>query len=309
MYFISNEGTSDAAVNLALEEYCFRRLDPSNDYLIFYINAPSIIFGAHQNPWEEINSAYVKQENIPVIRRISGGGAVYHDAGNLNYSFITSHSKKTFGRFDSFTRPIIDALNRQDIPAIHAHQNVIQVNGKKVSGNAQFANLKRLMSHGTLLFNTDLRAMDLALGSTLQPVSSKGIRSKKREVGNVSDYLKASKTMDGFVHTLLADLSERYGKMEKYALSDEDWANIHHMANDKYRTWEWVYGHTPKFVIKEPYILDGIDSTVLIHIDKGIIKRIESKAHSKNINTLRPWSRLIDRRYRPDEVRHVLNGI
>ena len=308
MFLISNKGSTDAAVNLALEEYCVRGLDPNRDYLLFYVNDPAIIIGAHQNPWMEINTAYVRQQGIPVVRRISGGGAVYHDNGNLNFCFITRYRKERFGRFDSFTRPIINALNRLGIPAIGTHGNVIQVRGKKISGNAQFADMQRMFSHGTLLFNADLKTMNRALDSGLSPVESRGVRSIKKDVGNLVGFLKTPMTMNRFIHALQADLSEQFGKIKNHELSENAWADIHKLADRKYRRWKWVYGRTPKFVVRKIFDPGGENGAVLVYIDKGIIQHIENKSDPKDIRIKEAASQLTGCRFSPVLVRRVLKG-
>jgi lipoate-protein ligase A len=295
---------TDPAINLALEEYCFRQLDPRHDYLLFYVNEPAIIIGAHQNPWEQIDAAYIKKEGIPLIRRISGGGAVYHDRGNINVCFMTPHRRETFGHFELFTQPIIDTLNRLGIPAVHAHQNTIQVKGKKISGYAQFANMKRMFSHGTLLFSAQLDVLARALNSKFTPLSTKAIRSVKRDVANISDFLKTPMSIEPFMEILFKDISTVYGNPKKYELSPEAWSDIYQLANEKYKTWAWVYGHSPKFTVKEQRQHDGKILTVLICVDKGIIERIECEAN--RLEALRLSNQWVGKRFLPGAVKKGL---
>ena len=153
---IDNNNVTDPCINLSLEEFCVRNLDMKDDYLLFYINEPSIIIGKHQNTIEEINMKYVKDNNINVVRRISGGGTVYHDKGNLNFSFMTRHSQKSIHNFKLFTDPVIRVLNQLGVKAILNGRNDITVEGRKISGNAQFTDTRSMFSHGTLLFDSDI---------------------------------------------------------------------------------------------------------------------------------------------------------
>src|SRR5690554_2341039 len=155
MIFIDNEGNNDPHLNLALEEYIVRNFK-DKDYLLFYINEPSIIIGRNQNTLEEINQSYVEENGIHVVRRISGGGAVYHDLGNLNFSFITNYDKKSLNNFRKFTEPIINVLQSLEVNAELKGRNDIVADGRKISGNAQFSTAKRMFSHGTLLFDSNL---------------------------------------------------------------------------------------------------------------------------------------------------------
>ncbi|MBK7159525.1 MAG: lipoate--protein ligase, partial [Ignavibacteria bacterium] len=147
---IENNNITDPFINLSLEEYCVRKLDMKDDYLLFYINEPSIIIGKHQNTIEEINAKYVNENNINVVRRISGGGTVYHDKGNLNFSFMTKHSQKSIHNFKLFTDPVIKVLNQMGVNAKLNGRNDITVEERKISGNAQFTDTKSMFSHGTL---------------------------------------------------------------------------------------------------------------------------------------------------------------
>ncbi len=309
MLLISNRNTYDAAINLALEEYCLKTLDPEQDYLLFYVNRSAVIIGAHQNPWEEVDEKYVKQKDIPIFRRMSGGGAVYHDTGNLNFAFITNYRKETFGRFDNFTQPIIDALSYLEITAVYAQGNCIEIDGKKISGWAQFSNFKRMLSHGTLLFSSDLNVLNRALTSKFKTVSTKAISSAKREVINVSPSLTDTITLEDLTDILIDKSASRFSRITKYELSNEAWSRIYELANIKYRAWEWVYGRSPKFVVRENHHMIGGRQPILLHVVKGIIRHVEIKTNKTPANrTSKVTDMLVGKRYDPDKVRRILRG-
>ena len=174
MLFVDNQNEHDPAVNLALEEYVLRNAQTDEDLLLFYINAPSIIIGRHQNTLEEINRDYVEEHGIHIVRRLSGGGAVYHDLGNLNFSFLTGYQPENFRNFKKFTEPVIRALAKLGVLAELNGRNDILVDGRKVSGNAQYLSKNRMVSHGTLLFNSDLSHVTGALHVKDEKITSKG---------------------------------------------------------------------------------------------------------------------------------------
>ncbi|WP_040932137.1 lipoate--protein ligase family protein, partial [Paenibacillus larvae] len=163
MLFIDNQGITDPRINLAIEEYALKYLSTEQTYLLFYINEPSIIIGKNQNTIEEINMDYVKQQELHVVRRLSGGGAVYHDLGNLNFSFITKDDGNSFHNFLKFTEPVIEALRKLGVEAELSGRNDIQVGERKISGNAQFTTRGRMFSHGTLLFHSEMENVVSAL--------------------------------------------------------------------------------------------------------------------------------------------------
>src|SRR6185437_2638118 len=156
MLFVDNRDVTDARLNLALEEHVLRNRVEDDDLLLFYVNAPAIIIGRNQNTIEEIDSDVVAARGIRVVRRVSGGGAVYHDLGNLNFSFMTRDVHARFNRYDLFNRPVVDALRDLGVPAELGGRNDILVEGRKISGNAQFARPDRMFSHGTLVFDSNL---------------------------------------------------------------------------------------------------------------------------------------------------------
>ncbi|MEH7800355.1 lipoate--protein ligase LplJ, partial [Bacillus pumilus] len=198
MLFIDNEQHYDPMINLAIEEYCLKYLDPEETYLLFYINQPSIIIGKNQNTIEEINTKYVEDNGIKVVRRLSGGGAVYHDKGNLNFSFITKDDGDSFHNFKKFTEPVIQALEKLGVKAELSGRNDIMADGRKISGNAQFATRGRIFSHGTLLFDSEIEHVVSALNVKKEKIESKGIKSIRSRVANISELMDQKMTTEEF---------------------------------------------------------------------------------------------------------------
>ena len=163
MKFVSNNNITDPTINLAMEEYVLKHLPADDSYFLFYVNEPSIIVGKNQNTIEEVNKQYIDDHHIHVVRRISGGGAVYHDKGNLNFSFVTSDDGNSFHNFKKFTEPIVQALQSMGVDAEMTGRNDIQVDTAKISGNAMVKVKNRMFSHGTLMLNSDLEEVQNAL--------------------------------------------------------------------------------------------------------------------------------------------------
>ncbi|CAN5444087.1 lipoate--protein ligase [soil metagenome] len=280
MLFIDNKNITDAALNLAIEEYCVRNLYMGNDmvmqdYLLFYINSPSIIIGKHQNTIEEINSPYVKEKKITVVRRISGGGAVYHDEGNLNFSFMTQYSHDSIHNFKKFTQPVIEYLNELGINAELNGRNDITVDGKKISGNAQFSNTRSMFSHGTLLFDSNLENVVDALNVKQEKIESKGIKSIRSRVVNIKELLGNDMTIQDFREGLLNKIYESSNEIQRYDLTDEEWKGIEKLSNEKYRNWEWNYGRSPEFNIQKEKRFDFGKIDARICVSKGLIEYIK----------------------------------
>ena len=197
MYFIDNKGITDPQINLAIEEYILRKMDIEEDsYLLFYINEPSIIIGKNQNTVEEIDTEFVENNGIKVVRRLSGGGAVYHDLGNLNYSFITKDDGESFRNFKKFTEPVVKALQKIGVNAELIGRNDLLVDGRKISGNAQFATQGRMFSHGTLMFDTEIEKVVSALRVRKDKIESKGIKSIRSRVANIAEFLDDDMTIE-----------------------------------------------------------------------------------------------------------------
>lgn len=275
MYFIDNKGITDPRVNLAIEEYVLKNMDiEKDDYLLFYINQPSIIIGKNQNTIEEINTDYVEENGIIVVRRLSGGGAVYHDLNNLNFSFLTKDDGNSFNNYKKFTQPVVDALANLGVNSELSGRNDILAEGKKVSGNAQYSTRGRMFSHGTLMFNLDIDAVVNSLKVKQDKIESKGIKSVRSRVANIIDFLPEKITVEQFRLEILKSIFGGEENIQFYELTEEDWANIHEISKNRYQQWDWNYGKSPRFNIQKTHRFPSGGIDIRLEVSKGIIEEI-----------------------------------
>ncbi|EKN70271.1 lipoyltransferase and lipoate-protein ligase [Neobacillus bataviensis LMG 21833] len=272
MLFIDNKGITDPRINLAIEEYALKNLDINESYLLFYINEPSIIIGKNQNTIEEINTEYVEGNGIHVVRRLSGGGAVYHDLGNLNFSFITKDDGESFHNFRKFTEPVVAALKKLGVNAELSGRNDLEVEGRKISGNAQFSTRGRMFSHGTLLFNSEMDHVVSALKVKKEKIESKGIKSVRSRVANISEFLEEKIDIQKFRSLILTSIFEGQEQIPEYVLTEEDWEKIHQLSKERYQNWDWNYGRSPKFNLQHSHRFPVGSIDVRLEVNKGIIE-------------------------------------
>lgn len=272
MKFISNNDITDPTLNLAMEEYVLKHMPNDDSYFLFYVNRPSIIIGKNQNTIEEVNQPYIDEHGIDVVRRISGGGAVYHDTGNLNFSFITDDDGNSFHNFKKFTEPIVEALKSLGLDAEKSGRNDIQVGKAKISGNAMVKVKDRMFSHGTLMLNSELNEVQNALRVNPAKIKSKGIKSVRSRVANISEFLTEPLDIDTFKEIILKTIFGEATQVEEYKLSDEDWANIEQLSNEKYRTWEWNYGRNPKYNFEREEKFEKGFVQIKLDVKKGRIE-------------------------------------
>lgn len=310
MKFILNTSTNPF-YNLALEEYVLKNADISQDYFIIWQNEPTIVIGKYQNALNEINTEFVKQNNINVVRRISGGGAVYHDMGNINFTFITKYDEKLLLDFKKFTVPVIYALGKLNIEAGVSGRNDIQIGEKKISGNAQHIYKDRFLHHGTLLFNSELENVVKSLNVDKDKIISKGIASVKSRITNIKDHLKSDISVDEFKRILISNIYEfNRTIIEEHKLSDKDVLEIEKLRKEKYETWEWNYGVSPEFDYKNSMRFEGGKIETLLNIVDGSIR--ECKIYGDflgllDINEIE--KRMIDLKYREEDIDKFLMSI
>ena len=244
-YIVNN--SNDPRYNLAFEEYCFKELSREEDYVILWINGPAIIVGKNQNTIEEVNSDYVEENDIKVVRRVTGGGAVYHDLGNLNFSIITSAEDSQKIDFRKYNIPILKSLEKLGLNCELSGRNDMTLDGKKFSGIAQSVWKNRVLNHGTLLFNTKLDVLSQALNVKQDKIESKGIKSVKSRVTNIKDNLTDNVDIFQFRDLLLNHIFAMEGlEPVEYKLTEEELAGVQKSFDEKYSTWEWNYGESPK---------------------------------------------------------------
>ncbi|MGG0410461.1 lipoate--protein ligase [Peribacillus simplex] len=310
MLFIDNKGITDPRINLAIEEYALKHLNIDETYLLFYINRPSIIIGRNQNTIEEINADYVDENGITVVRRLSGGGAVYHDLGNLNFSFITRDDGDSFHNFKKFTQPVVETLEKLGIHAELSGRNDILAEGKKISGNAMFSTKGRMFSHGTLLFQSEMDHIVSALKVKKDKIESKGIKSIRSRVGNIADFLKEPMSVEEFRSFLLQNIFKDSGKVTEYVLTEMDWEKIHKISEERYQNWEWNYGKSPKFNLQNSHRFAVGSVDIRLEVNRGIIENCKIYGDFFGVGEIADIEqKLTGTRYEKEAISSVLDEI
>lgn len=258
MYFVDNQNNYDASVNIALETYLVENRLVDEPILLFYINEPSIIIGRNQNTIEEVNQPYVEEKGITVVRRMSGGGAVYHDLGNFSFCFIKDDDG-SFRDFASFTKPVIEALHKMGATSAELQgRNDLLIDGRKFSGNAMYAKNGRMTAHGTIMFKSDLEEVTRALKPNKAKIESKGIKSVRSRVTNIEPYVDEqykNLSTEEFRDLILLEIFgvEKREDVKEYHLTEEDWQKVYAIREERFGNWDWNYGKSPAFDIKESH--------------------------------------------------------
>ncbi|MEF9934871.1 MAG: lipoate--protein ligase [Clostridium sp.] len=268
MIFIYNKST-DPYFNLAAEEYVLKNFN--DDCFMLWRNSKAVIIGKNQNAIAEINRDYVTSNNIPVVRRLSGGGAVFHDLGNVNFTFITNDTDD-FVNFGKFTEPIIGVLkDNLSINAELSGRNDLTIDSKKFSGNAQYNYKNRVLHHGTLLFSSSIDNISESLNVKPIKLQSKGVKSVKSRVTNISSHLNSPLTIEEFIDMTMNYVKENSLDGEIYEFTKEDVKAIENLKDEKYSTWEWNYGKSPKYDYTNEDKLSGGIVEINLNVKSGVI--------------------------------------
>lgn len=256
MLFVFNENT-DPYFNLAAEEYLVQNL--SEEVFMIWRNHNTIVVGRNQNTLSEIHYEYVKEHDIRVVRRMSGGGAVFHDMGNVNFTFVVN-SGDDFSNYKRFCEPVIGFLKTLGVTATLSGRNDILVDGKKISGNAQYMHKGRVMHHGTMLFNASGDRLSEALKVSEDKIKSKGIKSVRSRVTNISSHMENPISVEEFVEKFTDYMVKNIPECRYYDLAQHE-AEIRKLRDEKYATWEWNYGYSPKyeFVRKKRFDIGSVE--------------------------------------------------
>ena len=274
MMFYLESPSHDPRYNLALEQFVFDCLPREQDYFMLWRNDNAIIIGKHQNTIGEINLPYVQKNGIQVVRRLSGGGAVYHDLNNLNFTFIVSAVGRQSFDFASFCRPVVSALAELGVSAEINGRNDMTIDGKKFSGNAQYRKRDRIMHHGTILYDSDLTVISQALAVSRDKIESKGLKSVHSRVTNVKPYMTEDIPVERFIEALREAMFRNYA-LQPYTLDAAQQATVKKLQQGVYDTWEWNYGASPPYSIRKERRVENCGKLeVFMDVEKGIIRRI-----------------------------------
>lgn len=304
MIFICRPQT-DPFFNLAAEEFLLK--NKTDDILMLWQSHPSVIVGKHQNTLAEVNIDYARENHIAVIRRISGGGTVYHDQGNINISLMTTVSKnKNLIDFKSFTRPIRDFLHQFELKTAFEGKNNLTINGKKFSGNSAHVFKNSVLHHGTLLYQTDLEKLEKVTRPNSKNIADKSIKSIRAHVTNIADFLSHPPSTDRFREDLKQFLKRHYSIHTERPLSKAEEQAIEKLATEKYKNWQWTFGYSPRYRIRQQYQTVYGTFQVDLEVNDGLIRQITLLFENKRLEKIE--QKLLGKRHSKETLLPLLKG-
>ena len=300
--------STDPYFNIATDEYIFKHLE--EDCFMLWRNDNAIIVGKNQNTMAEINLDYVKKKNIKVVRRLSGGGAVYHDLGNLNFSFTRTGNGKETVDFQLYTKPILEVLHQLGVNAEFSGRNDLTIDGKKFSGNAEHIYKNKVLHHGTILYSSDMKDISGALKINPLKYKDRAVKSIPKRVTNVKDHLKTALDLEGFTNKVMQHVINSNPAAKRYAFTAADLAAIQKLRDEKYVKWEWNFGHSPEYNFKQGVRTAGGTLEVNLDINKGIIEHAAIYGdYFGHLDSADVEKMLVGRRHDPEGIRIALEEI
>lgn len=287
MYLINLDKT-DPFFNLAVDEFLLR--NSQDEYLILSVNSASVVTGKHQVAHMESDTRFMAMTGIPLIRRISGGGTVFHDPGNLNFSFISNSVPGRQIDFRKYTLPVIEFLSAIGVDARFEGKNDIRAGGLKISGNAEHVFRNRVLHHGTLLFDADLNRMKKALRKDQSAYLTRAVRSNPSAVVNLREILSGKPGSPSDISQFRASMIDwflgnkkgtSYGK-----ISNDDHKEIETLALSKYRSWNWNYAYGPGYELEKTLTRLNGTLRIKITVSEGIISGCKAEGPQRQLNDL-----------------------
>jgi lipoate-protein ligase A len=299
---------TDPYFNLASEEYLLKCF--TEDIFLLYRNAPSIVVGKHQNTLAEINLSFVQEKEIIVARRISGGGTVFHDLGNLNFAFITGGKEGELVDYRKYTLPIIEAMGKMGLDVKLGERNELLMGTLKISGTASHVFKHRVLHHGTLLFSSQMEDLSAALRVQSELFKDRAVKSIRSEVTNILDHLVDKMDITDFQNRIFDHILNTTNSPTNYKYTDSDLEKIGKLRDSKFSTWEWNFGYSPKYQFNKKLKFKSGNIDLHMNVSKGIIQEVNIKGEFMSIKTIHALEEvLVGSIHDPETLRLRLSGI
>ena len=307
MYYLNNDFNYSPYFNLSLEEYFLK--NSKDDFFILWQNEPTVVVGLHQNTNSEISIDYTQQKSINIVRRMTGGGAVYHDFGNVNFSFIENCEDRA-PNFKKYADIIIAALRKFSVEAYFSGRNDILIDDKKISGNAAMVFGNRILHHGTLLFNANSKDIFEALNTNSAKFEGKSVQSVRSRVANIIDYMPETITVKEFIDKIMNEVIVKFPNAKKYVLSEKDIAEIKNLADKKYNTWEWNFGNSPKYNFTKKTKINAGTFEIYLEVNNSIIKEAKIYGDFFSIGNIKDIENmLIEQKHEMQTLKDIFSKI